>query len=70
MKTGWQDTTLALAQHLFGNIHLVCTYLMTNSSTPLPLVRICTHLEQLPFCVRDFIDLVLFFSHFDFAGLP
>ena len=31
--------------HLFGAIHLVCRYLMTDLSNPLPLVRICMHLE-------------------------
>ena len=34
-----------IPQHLFGAIHLVCTYLKTDFSTPLPLVSICTHLE-------------------------
>ena len=36
-------------------------YLMTDFSISpsLPLVRKCTHLEKPPFCVRDFIDLIL-----------
>ena len=37
--------TKNIPQHLFGAIHLVRTYLMTDFSASLPLVRRCTHLE-------------------------
>ena len=42
----WPDQyTQNFPQHLSGTIHLERSYFMTDFSTPLPIVRICTHLE-------------------------
>ena len=57
--TWWNQCIKNIPQHLLGAIHLLRTYLMTNFSTPLPLVHICTYLQELPFCVCNFIDLIL-----------
>ena len=60
LQSTWSDQcTKNILQHLLGAIRLGRAYLMTSFPTPLPLVWICTHLEWTPFCVCDFIDLIL-----------
>ena len=53
-----EQGTKNIPQHLFG-IHLVLTYLMTNFSTPLPRCKHKYASSVTPFCLCDFIDLIL-----------
>ena len=54
-----EQGTKNIPQHLFGAIHLVLTYLMTNFSTPLPRCKHKYASSVTPFCLCDFIDLIL-----------
>ena len=51
-----KQCTKNFSEHLFGVIYLICTYLMTNFSTPLPLYAPVHILDDHPLhsssCVR------------------
>ena len=62
----WRDQyATSILQQLSRGIHLLRTYLMTDFSPPSPSPPPpppCTHMYTFrvtPFCVRDFIDLIL-----------
>ena len=58
-----------IPQHLFGAIHLVRTYLMTNFSITSPSCTDKYAFRVIPLFRVWFHQFDFFVSHFDFAGL-
>ena len=52
--------TKNISQHLLGAIHLVRTYLTTDFSSPLTTFTHIYAFRVTPFCVCDFIDLIVY----------
>ena len=61
--------TKNIPQRLFGTIHLVRTYLMTNFSNPLPLARVLHIQSKPPFVILFYlrnsrINVFVSYTHF------